>query len=44
MARGASIFGAVDIGFVNMPYEISTENFAAVSVGWNSVKNDNFLG
>jgi len=44
MARGASIYGAMDTGFVTVPYEISTENFAAVSVVWNSVKNDNYLG
>lgn len=44
MARGASIYGAIDIGFVSVPYEIFTENFTAVSVVWNSVKNDNFLG
>jgi len=24
MARGASIFGAMDIGFVTVPYEIQT--------------------
>ena len=44
MSRGASIYGAVETGFVNVAYEISTENFATVSVVWNSVKNDVYLG
>jgi hypothetical protein len=44
MARGASIYGAIDTGFVTFPYEVTRENFAAVSVVWNSVKNDNYLG
>lgn len=44
MSRGASIYGAIETGFVNFPYEITLENFAAVSVVWNSVKNDNYLG
>jgi len=37
MARGASIYGAIETGFINHPYEISKNNFASISVSWGTV-------
>lgn len=44
MARGASIFGAIQTGFINQPYEISKNNFASICVSWGSVENEKYNG
>lgn len=37
MARGASIYGTLEAGFISQNYEISKNNFASICVSWGTI-------